>query len=393
MAVLAFWLSLVSIGYTYAGFPLLIGVAGRLRDRVVRRRQVTPRLSLIIAAYNEEEGIAERLENALSADYPPEALEVLVASDGSSDATETIVASFAQRGVVLLPLPRRGKILALHDAVQRATGEILVFSDANVSFEPQTLRAVASNFADPAVGGVAGHTCYRPSSDDESSSRGERLYWRYDTWLKEMESRTGSVVSAHGGLYAIRRALYRAPVETAVTDDFVISTGVVEQGYRLVFERDARAHETTVPQAAWEFRRKVRLMTRAWRSVAVRRRLLNPFRYGFYSLVFFSHKVLRRSLPIVLLLLLACSLSLLGRGSVYLCAAAGQCLFYALAAVGCLTRRTRIGQWKALYIPFFFCMANAAALTAFVNFIRGQRIELWQPQRNGEGPTLERVTG
>lgn len=382
MTALAFWTALACVAYAYAGYPLLLLLSGRILDRTVRKRPITPRLSLIIAAYNEEEEIGPRLDNALALDYPPDALEILVASDGSTDATEAIVAGYAPRGVRLLPLARRGKLPALHDAVQRARGEILVFSDANTHLHPRALRALASNFADPRVGGVAGHTRYLPAEAGESSSRGERLYWRYDTLLKEMESRTGSVVSAHGGLYAIRRSLYRPSPEAAVTDDFVLSTAVVEQGFRLVFEREALAYERVVSEASREFGRKVRLMTRAWRSVALRRRLLNPARYGIYSLVFFSHKVLRRSLPLVLPVLFGCSLALAETGPFHLAAATGQCLLYGLGALGWAARRTPLGHRKALYVPSYFCMANAAALLALFHFARGRRIHLWQPQRH-----------
>ena len=166
-------------------------------------------MSVVIAAYNEERVIGDRIENALALDYPSDALEILVASDGSTDATAAIVARYAGRGVRLLSLPRQGKIRALDAAVLEATGEILVFSDANTMCAPDALRALVRNFADPGIGGVAGHTGYRLEVNSESSARGESLYWDYDTWLKHLESLTGSVVSAHGGLYAVRRALYR----------------------------------------------------------------------------------------------------------------------------------------------------------------------------------------
>lgn len=379
---LLFWLSLLALAYGYAGYPLLVALVGRLRDRRVQRQPVTPSTSLIIAAYNEQESIAERLENALTMDYPRDAFEVIVASDGSTDGTEAVVAGYAERGVRLLSLPRQGKIHALDAAVRVARGEIVAFSDANIQMHPQALRAMARNFADPAVGGVAGHATYRLPGDGEGSSRGEGLYWRYDTWLKEMESRTGSVVSAHGGLYAIRRALYQPPRESAVTDDFAISTAVVEQGARLVFDRDALAYELAIGEADREFSRKVRLMTRGWRSVALRRRLLDPFRYGFYSVVFFSHKVLRRLLPLALVLLAASSLALAPRGGVYALAAWGQLAFYALAALGFVARRSPIGRLKPVYVPFYYCLANAAAALALFRFLQGERIVLWQPQRH-----------
>lgn len=381
-----FWLSLLALAYGYAGFPLLVAIVGRIRAREVERRPVTPKTTLIIAAYNEEEEIARRIDNALAMDYPAAALEIIVASDGSTDATAEIVERYAPRGVRLLKLPRQGKIPALNEAVRQATGEILVFSDANIHCHPQALRMLARNFADPAVGGVAGNCTYRPPVDGESSSRGEGLYWRYDSWLKQMESRTGSVVSAHGGLYALRRELYMPPGETSVTDDFAISTAVVEQGRRLVFDREALAHESTIADSRREFRRKVRLMTRGWRAVALRRRLLNPFRYGFYALVLASHKVLRRLLPLVLLVLFASSLLLASGGGIHLAAAAAQLAFYGLAALGYAARRIPAGRLRVILIPFYFCLANAAALVAFGRFLIGTRISLWEPQRHLSTP-------
>jgi hypothetical protein len=241
---------------------------------------------------------------------------------------------------------------------------------------------LAANFADAAVGGVAGNVSYRIRAGSESSSKGESLYWRYDTWLKELESATGSTVSAHGALHAIRRELYR-PVEVpSAVDDFAISTGVVEQGHRLVFERAARGYEFAIPRASSEFRRRVRFMTMGMTALALRRRLLNPFRFGFYSIILVTHKVLRRLLPFSILALFGSSLALNGAGWFYSAAAQIQLLFYALALAGVLSRSTRLGRSKLLYVPFYFCMANAAALLALVHFLRGQRLTLWQPQRH-----------
>lgn len=381
-AWLIFWISLAALIHVYAGFPLLVALWGWLRPRPVRRRPITPSLSLIIAAYNEEESIGERLENALALDYPRDALQIIVASDGSTDETVPIASRFSGRGVLVLPLPRQGKIHALAHAVRQARGEILVFSDANTLYHPAALRALARNFADPEVGGVAGHTAYQLRAGSESSSRGEGLYWRYDTWLKEMESRTGSVISAHGGMYAIRRELFPPVTDAAVTDDFAISTAVIERGFRLVFEREARGSEAAVEKADREFRRRVRLMTRGFRSVLLRRRLLNPFRTGFYALVLLTHKVLRRLMAPALLMLLASSLLLSGTGPLYGVAALGQVLFYALACAGFGLRRAPRGAMKVLYIPFFYCLANAASMVAFIQFLRGRRIELWEPQRH-----------
>jgi len=385
-AVWVFWASIAFLVYAYGGFALLVGAVGLWQRRSVRKLPITPSVTLIIAAYNEENVIAERLDNALALDYPRDRLQILVASDGSTDRTDEIVASYARLGVLLLSLPRRGKIPTLNAAVARATGKILVFTDANIMCRRDSLRALVANFADPRVGGVAGHTTYTLDPLSESSSLGERLYWRYDTWLKKLESQTGSIVSAHGGLYAIRRVLFRPIPDGAVTDDFAISTAVIAEGYRLVFEPEALATEVAVPEAQREFRRRVRLMTRGLRGVFLRRRLLNPRRYGFYSVVLASHKLARRLVPVALATLAAASVAAWPHGPVYQVAAIGQALFYGMAALGYLLRRSRAGRVKVLYIPFYYCMANAACSIAWVHALRGRRIEVWQPQRQSVRP-------
>ena len=385
-AVWIFWLSIAFFFYAYGGFALLVGLVGLVQRRGVRKLPITPSVSLIIAAYNEEKVIAERLDNALAMDYPRERLQILVASDGSTDGTDDIVASYASKGVLLLSLPRRGKIRTLNAAVARASGKILVFTDANIMCRADTLRELVANFADPSVGGVAGHTTYTLDPASESSSYGERLYWRYDTWLKKLESQTGSIVSAHGGLYAIRRVLFRPVADGAVTDDFAISTSVIAHGYRLVFEPNALATEVAVPEAQREFRRRVRLMTRGLRGVFLRRRLLNPRKYGFYSVVLASHKLARRLVPVSLAILGVASIAAWSHGPLYQAAVLAQAFFYGMASVGYLLRRSRMGRLRLLYIPFYYCMANVACSVAWVHALRGRRIEVWQPQRQSLRP-------
>jgi cellulose synthase/poly-beta-1,6-N-acetylglucosamine synthase-like glycosyltransferase len=387
---IAFWLAAAWLAYIYVGFGLLVALVGRVRRREVRKRAITPRLSVVIAAYNEEAVIGERLRNVLGLDYPADRLEVIVAADGCTDRTEAIVKSCGEARVRLVSLPRGGKIAALDAAVRHAGGDVLVFTDANVECHPGTLRAIAANFADPEVGGVAGRTSYRLEAGSESSSRGESAYLDYDTRLKQLESFTGSVVSAQGGLYAIRRRLYRAVEDPAVTDDFAISTAVIEQGYRLVFEPEALGTEFAVPEAAREFRRRVRLMTRGLRGVMLRRRLLNPFRFGFYALVLLSHKVLRRLAPLPLALLAITAVWLAPTGWFYTAAAAGQAALYTLAVAGWALRRTPAGHVKALSVPFYFCMANVACAVAVAQALGGRRIDRWQPQRH---PGLPKAAG
>lgn len=383
--VLVFWCSIALLIYVYAGFAVIVILAGAILNRTVRKQAIEPTVSILIAAYNEEDSIKQRLENLFELDYPMSQLEIIVASDGSDDATENIVRSFANHGVRLLSLPRRGKIQALNAAAAQATGDILIFSDANSMYEPQALRQLVANFADPKVGGVGGNTIYTEQNNSDSVSSGENLYWNYDKWLKEMESRTGSIVSAHGAIYAIRRELYQPLSDTAVTDDFAISTMVIEQGYRLVFEKNARAYEVAIPATEREFGRKVRMMTRGLRGVMLRKKLLNPFRHGFYSLVLFTHKLLRRLVSLALISLFVSSLLLMSHGAVYFAFALGQIVFYLLAGLGYLFRQQPIGRLRLLYIPFFYCLANIAAIRALWNMIRGRQISRWQPHRHAPG--------
>lgn len=377
-----FGCSMATLLYAYGGYPVLVRLWGRFRPRPVAAGPSALTVTVVIAAYNEEEVIGERLANLFATDYPGHLIQAIIASDGSTDRTEAIVSSVSDDRVHLMSLPRQGKIPALNEAVRHARGEILVFSDANTEFERNTLTNLLRSFKDPAVGGVVGNTGYKIAKDSESSSHGENLYWGYDTGLKEAESRCGSVVSAHGGLYAIRRELFEPPQDASVTDDFFISTGVVAKGRRLVFEKDARAYEYAVVGAQQEFGRRVRLMTRGIRSLYLRRNLLNHRVHGFYSVALASRKLVRRLTWFALFTLLASSIALAGSHPVFLVAALAQVGFYGVALVGWALRRRPIGRHRVFYVPFFFCMANLAAMLATLRFIRGDRIALWQPQRH-----------
>ncbi len=380
---LAFWFLVAVICYTYAGYPVVVAIAARILGRRVEKRVTFPALSVVIAAYNESEAIEGRISNLLASEYPADKLEIVVASDGSGDDTVARARAMGSRNVRVLDLPRCGKAAALTAGALNATGDVLVFTDANTWFRPNALAMLALSFGDPEVGGVAGHTGYVLDERAEATDKGEDLYWRYDTWLKEKETLTGSVVSAHGGMYAVRAELFRPVEDPAVTDDFAISTAVVDQGRRLVFEPRALGYEKTMSEGGTEFRRRVRLMTRGVRSVLLRRRLLNPFRHGFYSAALFSRKVLRRLIPLAFVPLVALTVALAGRAPFYAGLAAAETLFIALAGTGWLLRRTRMAGTPAVYVPLFFCMANLASVLALWNVARGRRIERWTPQRHG----------
>jgi cellulose synthase/poly-beta-1,6-N-acetylglucosamine synthase-like glycosyltransferase len=241
-------------------------------------------------------------------------------------------------------------------------------------------------FADPAVGGVAGNQCYTTQSGNATNA-GEHLYWNFDRKLKQSQSQAGNTISATGAIYAIRRTLFRT-VPTGVTDDFVTSTSVIAQGYRLVFAPDAIAYEPVAASSGMEFGRKVRVITRGLRGVLIMRELLNPFHYGFYAVQLMSHKVLRRTAVFPLLMVFALSPLLWGHGLFYQIAAVLQVTFYGCALAGLVLARTSRARARRLNrlvtLPFFFCMTNAAAFLAVLNLVRGHRIDFWEPQRQGQ---------
>jgi glycosyltransferase involved in cell wall biosynthesis len=374
-----FWGGIASLVYTLFGFPLIALARGVLRRRQPTAATITPLVTIIVSAHNEEAALAAKLDSLLRLDYPTDCVEIVVASDGSADRTNDIAQSYELQGVRLLSLPRLGKAAALNAGVAHASGEVLVFSDANSLFAPQALRALVAPFADPHVGGVAGDQRYLPGS----SATGERRYWDFDRMLKLAESRAGHVISATGAIYAIRRELFQ-PVPDSVTDDFFVSTGVIEQGYRLVFAPEAVAYEPVAESAEVEFGRKVRIMTRGFRAVIARRALLNVRRHGFYSLQLVSHKVLRRLLALPLMAVAAGSVSLWHAGTFYRLATMAQVGFYMAAAAGLLNRDRPLGQRSIFALPAFFCLANSAALVAAANVLRGQRIDRWEPAREAE---------
>jgi cellulose synthase/poly-beta-1,6-N-acetylglucosamine synthase-like glycosyltransferase len=394
VALAAFWMSAGTIAATYVAFPALLLVRGRVVRRPVAAADITPDVSLVIAAHDEELSIGAKLDNVLALDYPADRIQVLIASDGSTDRTNAIVAAFADRGIRLLALPRVGKAAALNAALAEATGEIVVFSDANSMFEPGAIRAIVRPFADAAVGGVAGDQRYDRGGASGAMAEGERGYWDLDRLLKLAETASGSVTSATGAIYAVRRALIPLVMD-GVTDDFYTSTAVVAAGRRLVFAEDAAAHEPVASSGGVEYGRKVRVMTRGLRGVIVRRSLLDPRRHGFYSIQLLWHKLLRRLMVFPLLAVAVTSPFLWGRGWLYRLATVGQAAFYGLAGAGIALRHRPESRARHLALPAYFCLVNMAALQATLNIVRGRRIDRWEPMRApgaADAPAPEELT-
>ncbi|HJQ82926.1 MAG TPA: glycosyltransferase family 2 protein [Candidatus Binatia bacterium] len=383
MAEVVFWGALAVVVYVYAGYPLLIFALAHLRPRPVRKGPAAatadvPTVSFIIAAYNEETVIAKKLENTLALEYPPDRLEIIVVSDGSSDGTEELVRTrFADRVKLLALRGRNGKTMAQNRAVETARGEIIAFSDATTVYRPETLRAMVANYADPAVGCVTGSTVYGTETD-AAVDKGRAAYWNYESFLRRNESRFHSVLGASGCVYSVRRALY-TPFPADVISDVAQAIRTVEQGYRAVVEDDAIVYEPAESHTIGdELQRRARVITRGLR---LKFRLRAFFlRHPWFLTQVLSHRVLRWGVPFFLILAFAANLLLLDR-PLYLLLFVAQAGLYAAAAVAWALERRNV-RVPGLVIPLYFCVVNLAPLLAVRALLRGDKQVTWETGRS-----------
>jgi len=323
---LLFWSSLGALAWTHVGYPAAAALAARLRPRPVRRGGGLPTVSVVVAAHDENDVIGRRLENLLALDYPAERLEIVVASDASTDGTDDVVARVAEHEprVRLLRCPRGGKVAAQDRAVRETTGELLAFSDANAVWAPLALRRLVRNFADPDIAYVCGQLRLEAA---EGTNR-EGAYWRYELKLRESESQLGSVTGGNGAIYAVRRSDY-VEVDPRFGHDLSFPYLMVQSGRRAVFEPEALAFEKPTPHIETEYRRKVRMFEHCW-LITLRGRMLRNLP-PLYLAEIVSHRVLRYGSGVLHLVLLGSNVALVGAGPVYVLALAGQGAFLALA--------------------------------------------------------------
>jgi cellulose synthase/poly-beta-1,6-N-acetylglucosamine synthase-like glycosyltransferase len=380
-----FWLLAAVVVYVYAGYPLLLVVLSGLgARRPVRKGEIEPGVTLIVSAFNEAAVIAEKIRNSLALDYPREKIEIVVISDASDDGTDEIVGQFAAQGVRLLRMSDRGgKTLGLNAGVRAAKGEIVVFSDANAMYLPDAIRKMARNFADPAVGAVVGESTYADAEGGAQQS--ESLYWKYETGIKRLETQIGSTVGGDGAIYAIRRSLYRDMRADALSD-FVNPMQIVQAGYRCIYEPEAQSIEEAAEGFEKEFRRKVRIVNRAWRATWTLPALLNPLRFGWFSLELISHKLLRWLMPLFLVAVLLLNVLLVERAPLYSWLLVLQLVFYALALAGYLTRG-RPTQPRLIYVPYYFCLVNIASARGIIEAYRGRTYTTWATPRATSKPS------
>jgi len=376
MLEVAFWSSVIFVAYAYVIYPVLLSIVSMVRERRVDRADVTPPVSFIIAAHNEQARIQGKIENTLRLEYPRDRLEIIVASDGSMDGTERITRTYEGQGVVLVRTPtRRGKEYAQRCAMEIASGEILVFSDVAATLPPNAVARIVRNFHDPTVGCVSSvdHTV-----DAEGQSTGEGGYVRYEMLLRRLESKAGTVVGLSGSFFAARREVCR-DWSSDLPSDMHTLFRAVQAGFRGVSDADSIAYYTNVPDTRREFERKVRTVLRGISLVGANLEMVNPGRYGLFAWQLLSHKVCRWLVPFALLLALVSNGLLMPHSTAYAAGCLAQLVLYGVALGGLSAKRLSVA--KPVKILAFFVLSNLAILNAWYRFATGKRVTSWQPSR------------
>lgn len=337
-----------------------------------------PDCTLIVAAYNEASFIEEKIANTLSLDYPAGKLQFIFVTDGSTDGTPELISKYAQ--IRLLHAPeRKGKISAVHRAIEQADTELIVFTDANTFLNKDALTLICRHYADPKVGAVAGEK--RVMIEDEAdATAGEGFYWKYESKLKAWDSELYSVVGAAGELFSIRKELYEPVPADSVLDDFMISMRIAEKGFVIMYEPEAYAMETSSANITEELKRKIRIAAGGIQSVLWLSPLLNPFKYPLLSFQYISHRVLRWTITPILMIavfIMNIYMVLSGTSGFYSFLLIAQVLFYVSAYLGKVmeTRKIRV---KILFIPYYFCVMNYAILAGLIRFFFGTQSVIWE---------------
>ncbi len=377
--------------YAYAGYPLVLALLARMRPARGWSASEPPSITLLIAAYNEEDVIEKKLLNSLELGYPRDKLQILVASDGSDDRTVEIVRSFADRGIELSHCPeRRGKMAAINRGISRARGEIVVFSDANNMYSRDALRELTAPFSDRSVGAVSGAKSIIRGDDPLGESEG--LYWRYESFIKEQETRLGTCTGVCGEILAIRRSLFEQPPESVINDDFYIGMRIIKRGGRIVYAPGARSFERASLSGEDEMTRRARIVAGRFQAMFMARRLLPADPVVAWQVI--SHKFLRPLVPLAMIGALAANVVAVIRpyegadqGLLHLSPPFGaavlacQALFYGVALLPRAGLRLGGGIGKLLYLPSFLVDSNVAALLGLFRFASGRQSPLWERVR------------
>jgi cellulose synthase/poly-beta-1,6-N-acetylglucosamine synthase-like glycosyltransferase len=376
--VILFWSCCLLLTYVYVLYPAIVMVLAARYGRTVHRGDALPTVTIIVTVYNEEKCIRAKLDNLAELNYPPELVDVIVASDASSDSTEAIAASYGHLQVRVLRVEgRQGKTACQNAAASTAKGEVLIFTDATTRLHADAVRRLVENFADATVGCVAGRLDYVTDIENLTGSGG-RAYWDYEVRLRAGESLLGSLIGVSGCLYAVRRSAYRH-IHPHLISDFVIAMRMREQGLRAILAPDAVCFEATLDRGHQELAMRARVAARSLNALVAERRFLNPARYGLFAWQLWSHKVLRYATPLLWLIAIGANLALAGQ-TPYLVLLLAQFALIAAGAIGFVLQQ-RGHKLGLLTQPYYFLLTNVASLIAALRYLRGERMITWTPIR------------
>lgn len=392
-----FWVGVFIVFYTYLGYGIVIFVLSKIRGRkavgAVANDDELPDVTLVVAAYNEEGFIESKVKDCLELDYPEHKLTLLFVTDGSTDRTPEILRGYP-RIRLFHENARKGKIHAVNRVMSEVKTPITIFCDANTFLNRESIKNIVRHYQDPTIGGVAGEKRIFQKESDNASGSGEGLYWKYESFLKRKDAEVYSIVGAAGELFSIRTELYEAPAEDMIIEDFYMSLRIAARGYRFAYEPDAFATETASASVEEEWKRKVRICAGGFQAMGRLRYLMNPFRYGILTFQYFSHRVLRWTLaPLALPLVLLANIVLaLSANPLYVLTLTLQIMFYTFALVGYILRNQPISI-RGFFVPYYFCVMNAAVYAGLVRFLRGKQSVVWERAQRaqldgvGDSPT------
>lgn len=382
-----FWISLFIVFYTFLGYGIFLYILVRLRRMFKGPRkapdlnQNMPSLTLVVAAYNEEYLIEEKIQNTLGLNYPADKLTLLFVTDGSTDSTPERIANYAQIKL-MHAAGRNGKIMAIHRAMREVNSDVVVYTDANTFLNKDALLLIARHYADPTVGAVSGEKRVMQDAVSDATA-GEGFYWKYESTLKKWDSELYSVVGAAGELFSVRRSLYKDVEPDTILDDFMISMLIAQDGYRIIYEPDAYASELSSDNIKEELKRKVRIAAGGIQSILRLKKLILPFDHPLLWFQYISHRVLRWTITpflMILVFVLNMVLCFVSDGLIYPLLLSGQILFYGAALAGWVLQ-TRMIKVKALFVPYYFCVMNYAVIAGINRYFRGSQSAAWEKSK------------
>jgi len=384
-----FWISLIIIVYTFLGYGFILYLMIRIR-RLIKGKRLTvfyemsdlPACTLLIAAYNEENFITEKINNTLALEYPQGKLEIIFITDGSSDRTPEILKEYPEIKL-LHQQERKGKVAAMHRAMEYVNTEIVIFTDANTLLNKDALIMISRHYADEKVGAVAGEKRVQFDVKADAGAAGEGFYWKYESRLKKWDSELYSTIGAAGELFSVRRNLYSEVSEDTILDDFMISMRIAEKGYRIVYEPDAFAIENASENISEELKRKIRIAAGGIQAIVRLKALLNIFKYGILSFQYISHRVLRWTItPFLLIIIFIVNIlvCIQNPAMIYKLLFSGQILFYLLSLLGREFEKKEL-RFKIFFVPYYFCVMNYAALVGLKRYLGNQQSAVWEKAR------------